>query len=320
MQEEKDNFEHDIQKLREEFDRNNIRSRIHPRTSYGKRDLSKNFINKNGNNYNINKEKKSEDFKKCIKILSWKNKSYKDFINKHRNISRNNPGYLYYKENLIMNQTLQNKKRATSNKNIFHKINLNQKTKKKKNRNFNNTFNKSMKSLKNSINLNNPYMPFWINNNYINKKILKHAEQLQHKDQINNKNNLIYKTINRYRNNKNKNNLNPIKNRTLDSFDKIKRKKLIYDKSLLQKTKKIQKMKNSKSVSNLININLMDLYHNKKKKLQSINDYNGKELQKNQDDDIINKEQEKIFYQIQKNFYLTSKEIIEEPEYLEEDS
>ena len=253
-------------------------------------------------------------------MISWKNNFYKSFINKHRNISRNNPAYLYYKENLIMNQTLQNKKRATPNKNIFYKINPNQKTKKKKHRSFSNTFNKSMRSLKSSINLNNPYMPFWINNNFINKNILKHAIQLQYKDQINNKNSLIYKTMNIYRKNKNKNNLLPMKNRTLDSFDKIKRKKLIYDKSLLQKTKKIPKIKYSKSMCNLININLMDLYQNNKKKLQSINDYNRKKQQKNQDDDIINKEQEKKFYQIQKNFFLTSKEIIEEPEYLEEDS
>jgi hypothetical protein len=53
--------------------------------------------------------------------------------------------------------------------------------------------------------------------------------------------------------------------------------------------------------------------NNKKDKIKE-NDF------KFEDDIPISKEQEKQFYQIQKNFFRTRKEIIEEPEYLEEDN
>ena len=39
-----------------------------------------------------------------------------------------------------------------------------------------------------------------------------------------------------------------------------------------------------------------------------------------QDDENFDEEQEKIFYKNQKNFYKIRKDIIEEPEYLEEDN
>jgi hypothetical protein len=63
----------------------------------------------NYNNDNIN-TKNINDLNNYIKILSWKNKEYNNFIYKNRNISRNNPGYLYYKEILNMNKTMQGKK------------------------------------------------------------------------------------------------------------------------------------------------------------------------------------------------------------------
>jgi hypothetical protein len=66
---------------------------------------------------------------------------------------------------------------------------------------------------------------------------------------------------------------------------------------------------------NLKQYNLKNNINNniKKEKLKE-NDY------KFEDDVPISKEQEKQFYQIQKNFFQTRKEIIEEPEYLEEDN
>ena len=66
---------------------------------------------------------------------------------------------------------------------------------------------------------------------------------------------------------------------------------------------------------NLKQYNLKNNINNniKKEKLEE-NDY------KFEDDVPISKEQEKQFYQIQKNFFQTRKEIIEEPEYLEEDN
>ena len=53
--------------------------------------------------------------------------------------------------------------------------------------------------------------------------------------------------------------------------------------------------------------------NNKKDKIKE-NDF------KFEDDIPISKEQEKQFYQIQKYFFQTRKEIIEEPEYLEDDN
>ena len=320
MHEEKDNLEQNLPILSEEFDKKYIKKKFHPKTSYGKKYLSKNYSRNNvSSNYNIYLDSKFEASKKYMIMISGKNKLYNSFVNQKRNISRNNPGNIYYyKENLFINQTRQDKKRGISNKNFFSKNNSSRGPKNKKVQNFTNFLGDRIKSLKNCINVNNPYMPFWINKYFINKNILKHAEQLQIKDQINNKNDLFYKSINRCRNNKNKNYFLQKKNHTLDSLDKIIRKDLIYNKSLLQKVKKIPKIKCSQSMSNLINTKLFNLYHQKKNKLQSIDDYNNNEHHENQDDEIIG--EEKKFYQIQKNFFKTRKEIIEEPESLEEDN
>lgn len=89
-------------------------------------------------------------------------------------------------------------------------------------------------------------------------------------------------------------------------------------KKYLKKLKQLQNKKYYQSAESLMNLKQYNLKNNinnniKKEKLKE-NDY------KFEDDVPISKEQEKQFYQIQKNFFQTRKEIIEEPEYLEEDN
>ena len=110
-----------------------------------------------------------------------------------------------------------------------------------------------------------------------------------------------------------------MKNRTLDFCDKVKRKYLLNENQKIpKKLKQLQNKKYYQSAESLMNLKQYNLKNNinnniKKEKLKE-NDY------KFEDDVPISKEQEKQFYQIQKNFFQTRKEIIEEPEYLEEDN
>ena len=265
----------------------------------------------NYNNDNIN-TKKINDLNKYIKILSWKNKEYNNFIYKNRNISRNNPGYLYYKEILNMNKTMQGKKKLSVGRTLYSRFNSNEKPKNVKHRSFTNIFNREVKSLKDCINVNNPYMPFWLTKIILNKNPndLKRDGHIHFLDRINHKNNLFAKT---------KTNFHPMKNRTLDFCDKVKRKYLLNDKQKIPKRiKQLQNKKYYQSAESLMNLKQFNLKNN-------INNNNKKDKIKENDfkfeDDIpISKEQEKQFYQIQKNFFQTRKEIIEEPEYLEEDN
>ena len=211
-----------------------------------------------------------------------------------------------------MNRTMHSKKKLSVDRTIYSRFHNNEKPKNNKHRSFTNIFNREVKSLKDCINVNNPYMPFWLTKIILNKnpKNIKRDGHIHFLDRINHKNNLFSKT---------KTNFHPMKNRTLDFCDKIKRKYLLNENQKIpKKLKQLQNKKYYQSAESLMNLKQYNLKNNinnniKKEKLKE-NDY------KFEDDVPISKEQEKQFYQIQKNFFQTRKEIIEEPEYLEEDN
>lgn len=286
-----------------------MRNLSHPKTSYGKRSISKYFSNNFKNKNNNNTKQVDNQMNKYIKIISMKNHQYDNFIYKNRNIQRNNPGYLYYKEILNMNKTMQNKRRISAEKYISSKNNFfqYQKPKGQKYRNFNKIFDKNVKPLKDCINLHNPYMPFWITKIILNKtnnNFFRHNDPMHFMERINHKNTLLSRT---------KNVNLPMKNRTLDLTDKINRKNLILipNKNKKQKPKKFfRKSSSGINIINMKKMNLLNINTNKEKE----------KIVKMEDDIPVDKEQEKQFYRIQKNFFPSRKEIIEEPEYLEEDS
>lgn len=308
------NINKDLKLLREEFEKRNIGNRMHPKTSYGKRNISKYFSNNNKNDIEEKNKKLDFELDKYVKIISLKNQQHNNFVYKNRNITRNNPGYLYFKEILNMSKTVQNKRRISAEKIISPKYTFNEKQIGQKQKSYSNIFYKNTGPLKNYINLNNPYMPFWIT------KIIIHRNRNRNRNIIRNgrttfiernnpKYDLFSKTTNAF---------HPMKNRTLELRDKIRRNNLNNDYPIIfKKMKKLQKKKYSQnsvdSLKNIMSIKKINLNHNQKEKEK-------KEMFKDDDDIKISPVQEKQFYQIQKNFFQTRKEIIEEPEYLEEDN
>ena len=304
MEDQKDIEDKEIKRLKEEFDERKIKTKSHPKTSYGKRNISNYF-----SNYYINSKingRKCNDLNKYIKIISCRNNAYDNFLNNNRNISRNNPGYLYYKEILNMNKTMQNKRGISLDKNIFTKQRrLSAKFQSKRHRSYTNIFNKNAKSIKDYMNINNPYMPFWLTKILSNKKNTK-TNQVGHIPfikRINHKNKLFTKT---------RNYLYPKKNRTLDFCDKLSIKSYFHDNIKIPKKIKLIPNRNfyprNFSLNNLLNMN------------QFYTNYYKQENYKFEDYIPISEEKERKFYQIQNNFFQTRKEIIEEPEYLEEDN
>ena len=106
-----------------------------------------------------------------------------------------------------------------------------------------------------------------------------------------------------------------MKNKTLDFYGKIRKDNLLYDNSKMPKKLKQLPIQNyfQDSDSMMNSMNMRQYFLNNKEKMKE-------NYLKFEDDISIGKKQEKQFFQIQKNFSQTRKEIIEEPEYLEEDS
>jgi len=207
-----------------------------------------------------------------------------------------------------MNKTMQNKRGFSVGKTFYSKCNSVEKPKNKKHRSFTNIFNNNMNSVQNYININNPYMPFWLTKLILNKnKNNTRQNWYEHFiDRINHRNNLFSKT---------KNNFHPMKNKTLDFYGKIRKDNLLYDNSKMPKKLKQLPIQNyfQESDSMMNSMNMRQYFLNNKEKMKE-------NYLKFEDDISIGKKQEKQFFQIQKNFSQTRKEIIEEPEYLEEDS
>ena len=191
---------------------------------------------------------------------------------------------------------MQNKRGISLDKNIFTKQRrLSAKFQSKRHRSYTNIFNKTAKSIKDYMNINNPYMPFWLTKILSNKKNTK-TYQLGHIPfikRINHKNKLFPKT---------RNYLYPKKNKTLDFCDKLSIKSYFHDNLKIPKKIKLIPNRNfyprNFSLNNLLNIN------------QFYTNYYKQENYKFEDDIPIKDEQEKRFEKIKQDFSRTRKEII----------
>ena len=128
-----------------------------------------------------------------------------------------------------MNKTMQNKRGISLDKNIFTKQRrLSAKFQSKRHRSYTNIFNKNAKSIRDYLDINNPYMPFWLT------KILMHkynnrenqTGHMPHIKIINHKNMLFEKTRNYFYSKG---------NRTLDYCDRLCMKNHFHENQKFQK-------------------------------------------------------------------------------------
>ena len=344
MEEIKNNEDKNIQRLREEFNQRQKQNENHPKTSHG----IKHSINEYINNNQYNHSKKYKSYNKALSANKYKQniKSNHFFYKNNFPISKNHPGYLYYKE--IMKYTKRNKKRNFTGK----AINRNYKLEPIKSQNKNNyegyhRYNDKFPKIngdKNSMNerrtyynnnKNNKYFPFWVDKKQYNKNdfifdikgISYGGKQLN--NTINKKNELALKILNKNKENNSKkmcldnyNNDNNQKNVYYNNFMNKEVNKLAKGKKVKEKTNKKNNINNNnlnddnekKVFNNIFNLNEKDKPDNIK------NEQNKEEIINNDLDEDIDEEKEKMFYTNQKNFFKARKDIIEEPEYLEEDN
>ena len=227
-------------------------------------------------------------------------------------IWKNHPGYLYYKEFMKYNNKY-NKKRTFTGKAYNRKYKLDQIIKPKK------------KYITDAYKINNENFPK-ING----KNNIKNGTQISFSVR-NNYNHLYYKE-NHYNNNQKQ-------NLVINNGDKPNNN--IYYNNFMDKKSNKKIKENQKKKENLIkkgyffnNNNSNDNY--KKSNINNIivgdkcKEIKNKENNRNKEDkndnedkenhDNIDEEKEKLFYTNQKNFFKARKDIIEEPEYLEEDN
>ena len=343
--EEIKNFEDkNIQRLREEFNQRQKQNENHPKTSHGIKHSINQYININHNYYNT----KYKSYNKALSANKYKqNIKNNHFIYKNNfPIDKNHPGYLYYKE--ILKYTQRNKKRYLTGKAFNRKLKL-EPIIKPKNKNifegyhlYNDKFPKLINKEKKDINERKTYynnknnkgylhFPFWAD-----KKVGKNDFRFEtNAPQVNSrKNDLALKYLNKK---KDKNNFS--KKISLDNYNnnKLNTKNVYYnnfiDKNNNKKTN-IQNNKNTNNKNNIINKNNFiedkkkeNIYNfdieNKNKIENKENELNKEDNNNNEDNegfDNFDEEKEKLFYTNQKNFFKARKDIIEEPEYLEEDN
>ena len=348
MEEIKNNEDKNKQRLREEFNQKQKQNENHPKTSHG----IKHSINQYINNNQYNHSKKYKSYNKALSANKYKQnvKTNHFFYKNNFPISKNHPGYLYYKE--IMKYTKRTKKRNFTGKAINRNYKLEPIISNNKNiyegyHRFNDKFPKIINGDKYSMNerrtyynnkssKNNKYFPFWVDNKKYNKNdyifdikgISYGAKQLN--NTINKKNELALKVLN-----KNKEN-NSFKKKSLDSYnDNLNQKKVYYNNFMNKEVNKLsngKKIKEKTNTKNNINNN-NNLNDNKEKVFNNIfnlnekeksdninNEQNKEEIINNDVNEDIDEEKEKIFYTNQKNFFKVRKDIMEEPEYLEEDN
>ena len=348
--EEIKNFEDkNIQRLREEFNQRQKQNENHPKTSHGIKHSINQYININHNYYNS----KYKSYNKALSANKYKqNIKNNHFIYKNNfPIDKNHPGYLYYKE--ILKYTQRNKKRYLTGKAFNRKLKL-EPIIKPKNKNifegyhlYNDKFPKLINKEKKEINERRTYynnknnkgylhFPFWAD-----KKVGKNDFRFEtNAPQVNSrKNDLALKYLNKkkdknnfskkisldnYNNNNNKlNTKNVYYNNFMNKdINKLSNGKKTKDKTNKQINKDLNKNNNIINNDNLNGynekekINIFDL--NEKDKLE--NKQNKEEINNNEENENIDEEKEKLFYTNQKNFFKVRKDIMEEPEYLEEDN
>ena len=206
-----------------------------------------------------------------------------------------------------MNKTLQNKRNISFDKTISAKHRrFSSKLPIKKHRSYTNFFNKNAKSIRDYLDINNPYMPFWLTKILMHKYNNNRENQTGHMPHIkiiNHKNMLFEKTRNYFYSKG---------NRTLDYCDRLCMKNNFHENQKFPKKIRIIPKRNFNqgifSTNSIIN---MKQFHTNNYKYENY---------KFEDDIPIKDEQEKRFEKIKQDFSRTRKEIIEEPEYLEEDS
>ena len=326
-----------IQKLREEFNQKSEQIEHHPKTSHGE----KHFPNRYINSHSINNDKNTKSYIKTLSANKYKQniKSNSFFDNHKFEINKNHPGYLYYIE--ILKTAKFNKKRTNTGKTYNRKYKLEPILKRKNKNNYinngynlyNEQFNKGTRNkagkqvyLNNKNNKEYPYNPFlrnkiWNKNNFRNEK-KSMSNGLPQLYNTNIKDDYIFKIFNKEKEiNTNNNTFSKKNNIYQNNFVSIKNHKKYNNKCI----KIISNYKNNKENNN----NIL----NQKEKANDINDNTlnnkkNKEIEINKEeknDDEINmedfdEEQDKLFNTNQKNFFKARKDIIEEPEYLEEDN
>lgn len=310
--------EKNLQRLREEFNQKGLKNR-HPKTSHQ--------ITRSTNHYNdyLQTIKKYPRYNKALSANKYK-KSIYTYNNKYQindekllDFNRKYPGYLYYKE--ILSNYKNNKiyKNRTFTGNILNrhikidskkiKFNKNQNFPKIRNNNY--KIDKFTNPFFNQIARDNPYSLFWpnkiLNKNDYRIEIRGMEFGVPIIGSKNKKNDNLFKNSNRE--------MNKI-------YQNQKKKKSPYN---FGQERNIQIKKENKSVGikykdKEVNIKNENEEKNIKKddiqneiKIENIDD-------KDEVNESFNEEQQQQFYKNQKNFFKARKDIMEEPEYLEEDN
>ena len=338
-----------IEKLREEFNHRQSGNKGHPKTSHG--------YKHSPNHYNyLNDMKKYTRYNKALsanklkpKITNDKNLNGQiiyDFCKKH-------PGYLYYKEIVTNLKNKKMKKRAYTGRVINRKMKL-EPISKVGNKNLNYKYNSKENFPKINNNKNNVWNEAFYNYNYINNNYNYKKNNPNDKNnpysffwynKILNKNDFridikgnsygvpklgsakkddVLNILNNNSSNKNKNYFNNFISKSSKRTKKNYKDKSneMFDENKNIKNNKCYKVKTNENSlnkketeNNIINNNKED---NKK---NNFNKINNKIKEENEDEnESLDEEQQKQFYTNQKNFFKARKDIIEEPEYLEEDN
>ncbi len=357
IEEIKNNEDKNLQKLREEFDKKQSPNENHPKTSYGHKhpkNKNKNIISlsckKSPSRYNkalsanrINKKINGNNDKISYNFYK-KNPGYLYYKEIMTNIKSS-------KKRTLTGKTIKNKmKLKSNNKNLNNnnnKFKKNQKFPKINNYTYNNKKKINEINNYNSYNIftndkNNPYSFFWANKilnqsdfridikgmaygvprlGSVNKKedyFLKVYNKVKEKE------NLEKSTKNSFRNYNNNNVYKHYYNNFVGivnqkHYQKEKITKEIFDVNIKKDITDKKEMK--------ININKQNnddkilVKNNNEKKDNNKNENNKNDDNDNEfEEESFDEEQQKQFYKNQKNFFKARKDIIEEPEYLEEDN
>ena len=307
--------EQNLQRLREEFNEKQKKDPNHPKTSY-----SNNRKIGTNQHFSYTKSLSADKYKQKAMHNSY-NSNFKNINNTKSNhnhkkkqkldyCDKRHPGYLYYKES----QNLLKKygKRTQTGKIFNRKINLDPVGFHKNNngRKFPDIYKSQFRKMSsrppyfynNPINKNNPFSPYWINK-ILNKndfqiEIKGFANGVPQLKGVRKNNNELMEILSASKEIKDFNKQqNEIKNSNNNNYCKI------FDKE------------NNDDKYEMRHINGTN--DNNKKE----NDGGGENVDEDNninDDDMIN-ENEKPFYTNQKNFFKFRKDIMEEPEYLEQD-
>ena len=304
-------------------------------------------------NISNNNSKKFHNYNKSLSAYKYKQKikSNQNQINNYE-IWKNHPGYLYYKEFMKYNNK-HNKKRTFTGKAFNRKYKL-EPIMKPKIKNINGVFQyneyfpkiNGKKNIKNETQINyinrdkkNQYYSLWPNkiwNKYDFTKGNQYGAPQSNK--INRKEDYIFKVLNKEKDNLYNKKSNT--NKVINNYDKLNQNNIYYN-NFMNKKSNINTKKKENNINKKENLFKRDYFinnnnskeDNKKNNLNNFennknindihnkkNDKNKEENNENEENDNFDEEKEKLFYTNQKNFFKFRKDIMEEPEYLEEDN